>query len=482
MTTITQLPDPPSTADPANFAAEADAFIAALPEFVDEINEFGATLNNLSTTSTSTSSVLIGTGTKNFTVETGKSYFVGMSLKLAFDATNWMVGEVISYDTGTGALSVNVIETRGTGTYALWTITLSFNSNLGKGHNVIIGGDFTTNPWQRGTSFPALASGSYSADRWVPTSINAAVFSVLKTADAPTAAQAGIFTQHCLHIDITTADASLAATDRLEMGQIIEGLNSASFGFGQAGSRFVTVSFWHKHTKSGIHCVSLANGAGDRSYVAEYTQDVSDTWERAELTIPVDTTGTWLYDTGAGLRLRFSLAAGTNFQTAAGVWASGNFTATSSQVNNLDSTANNFKIALVQLEAGSTATAFETRSVGQELDLCQRYYYRNTPSATGNRMGNGYVAGTTTAQVLTEFKVPMRTPPTSLEQSGTATDYSVAYAATNAACSAVPTFSTATVDQALVIYTTAAVLTVGQGCQVRANNGSVGFIGFTAEL
>jgi hypothetical protein len=127
MTTITQFPDPPSTADPANFSAEADAFIAAFPTFVDEINEFGAALNSLSTTSTSVSSVLIGTGTKNFTVETGKSYFVGMSLKLAFDATNWMVGEVISYNSDTGALSVNVVKVTGSGTRAVWVITLGFN-------------------------------------------------------------------------------------------------------------------------------------------------------------------------------------------------------------------------------------------------------------------------------------------------------------------------------------------------------------------
>jgi hypothetical protein len=131
MTTITQFPDPPSTADPANFSAEADAFIAAFPTFVDEINEFGAALNSLSTTSTSTSSVLIGTGTKNFTVEIGKSYFVGMSLKIAFDATNFMVGEIISYNTGTGALSVNVVKTQGSGTYAAWVITLGFNSTIG---------------------------------------------------------------------------------------------------------------------------------------------------------------------------------------------------------------------------------------------------------------------------------------------------------------------------------------------------------------
>ena len=127
---ITALPTPPSTSDPANFDARADAFLAALPDFATELNEFGASLNSLSTTTTSVSSVAIGTGTKNFTVETGKSLFVGMSYRMAYDANNWMNGEIISYDSGTGALSLDVDAARGSGTYAAWVGTLSFNGQI----------------------------------------------------------------------------------------------------------------------------------------------------------------------------------------------------------------------------------------------------------------------------------------------------------------------------------------------------------------
>jgi hypothetical protein len=253
--------------------------------------------------------------------------------------------------------------------------------------NAIIGGNFTTNPWQRGTSFLAVANGDYTADRWIYSVSGTGVFSVLKTADAPTATQAGIYTQDCLHVDVTTADASIAAGDVYAQSQYIEGLNASYFGFGQAGSRNVTLSFWHKHTKTGVNCVAIRNSANNRSYVAEYTQDVSDAWELAEITIPVDTTGTWLYTNAVGLRLTFTLAAGTTLQTTSGAWQAGNFVATSNQVNNLDNVANNFKIALVQLEAGQTATAFETRSYGQELSLCQRYYEiseRNDVIFSGN--------------------------------------------------------------------------------------------------
>lgn len=37
MTTITQLPTPPSTNDSANFNTRADAFLGALPKFADEL-------------------------------------------------------------------------------------------------------------------------------------------------------------------------------------------------------------------------------------------------------------------------------------------------------------------------------------------------------------------------------------------------------------------------------------------------------------
>lgn len=111
-----------------NFDTNTQNFIDYIASLAPEINTFAESLNTLDTTSTSTSSVLIGTGSKTFTVQTGKSYFLGMSLKIANSATNYMVGEIISYNTSTGALVVNVVAVSGTGTYASWTITVAVNS------------------------------------------------------------------------------------------------------------------------------------------------------------------------------------------------------------------------------------------------------------------------------------------------------------------------------------------------------------------
>jgi hypothetical protein len=258
-------------------------------------------------------------------------------------------------------------------------------NEFGKHKNLIIGGDFTTNPWQRGTTFTALGNGSYGADRFFSHLTTAGVVDVLKSADAPTAAAAGVYAVSCLTLDVTTVDASIAAGDYYITTQNIEGLNSLSLGFGQAGTRYCTLSFWHKHTKTGTYCIGVTNSANDRSYVAEYTQDVTNTWEKATLTIPVDTSGTWLYTSGLGLRVRFVVMSGSTFQTTANTWAAGNYLATSNQVNALDSTSNFCKFALIQLEAGSVATQFETRSAGEELALCQRYYEKSYPQGTAVR-------------------------------------------------------------------------------------------------
>ena len=199
------------------------------------------------------------------------------------------------------------------------------------------------------------------------------------------------------------------------MDHKIEGYNLLDLGFGQSGTRYFTLSFWHKHTKTGTQSVSFQNSDQNRTYVAEYTQSVSDTWEKAEITIPVDTSGTWLYDNGIGLQVRFCLMVGSTYSGTAGSWSANNYLGSSNQVNNLDSTSNNFKIALVQLEAGDKATRFETRSVQQELELCQRYFERTGLLDTAAFTSDGpltFIAYVSTEVNGAQFRVIKRSIPT----------------------------------------------------------------------
>lgn len=284
----------------------------------------------------------------------------------------------------------------------------------GIGKNAIIGGDFSTNPWQRGTSFSSVADGTYTADRWVYSKTGAMVHDISKSADAPTVAQCGRLVTHCLLVDCTTIDNSIAATDYCVVAQNIEGYN-----FIPLAQRSITLSFWHKHTKTGTYCVVFKNTGVDRSYIAEYTQAVSDTWEKATITVSASpTAGTWDYTNGIGLRVQFCLAAGSTYQTTANAWQAGDYVATSNQVNACDSTSNNFKIALAQLEPGSVGTELGNRTVQQELVLCQRYYEKTIPQGTAPGSGTspgalvGITADTQGPVIPWLFKVTKRTTPT----------------------------------------------------------------------
>jgi hypothetical protein len=271
---------------------------------------------------------------------------------------------------------------------------------------------------QRGTTVTNPANAKYTLDRWSVNNVADASVDFIQAVDAPTLAEAGAYSINCLHADVTVADASIGAGQYYIVRQFIEGYNTALFAFGQSGTRYVTLSFWHKHTKTGIYCVSITNSAFNRSYVAEYTQLVTDTWERTVITIPVDTTGTWLYDNGRGLNIGWALANGTTQQTAAGVWTAGGYFSTSNQVNALDSTSNNFKLALVQLEQGAYATGFENRSFDDEVAKCQRYYEKSydvgTMPGTATNLNIWQAAaysGSLSGAVMVYFLVTKRAAP-----------------------------------------------------------------------
>jgi hypothetical protein len=144
--TITALPTPPSTNDPANFAAKADALLAALPKFVSEANAVAVAMNLNSTTDTSATSNAIGIGAKTFTVTGGKSFQPGMYLVIADTAapsTNSMFGQITSYS-GT-SLVMNIISILGSGTKTAWTISQSApnynpNNNIGARLNKLANG------------------------------------------------------------------------------------------------------------------------------------------------------------------------------------------------------------------------------------------------------------------------------------------------------------------------------------------------------
>lgn len=105
------------------FATQLPAFAAALDPEIERLSALGYGSYNAS----STTSLTIGTGSKSLTIETGKGYVAGQAVLIAITAspTNFMVGQVTSYNIGSGALVVNVTSTGGSGTVAAWTVSVS---------------------------------------------------------------------------------------------------------------------------------------------------------------------------------------------------------------------------------------------------------------------------------------------------------------------------------------------------------------------
>jgi hypothetical protein len=152
--------------------------------------------------------------------------------------------------------------------------------------------------------------------------------------------------------------------------------------------------------------------------VFSYTIISANAWEYKTISIPGDTSGTWLTTNGVGLKLSFSLGTGSTFSTTAGSWVAGNFVAPTGATSVVGTNGATFYITGVQLEDGAVATPFERRMYPQELAMCQRYYAKtyNTETTPGTATTTGYIITTTNASgwayVTWNFAVAMRASPT----------------------------------------------------------------------
>jgi hypothetical protein len=174
---------------------------------------------------------------------------------------------------------------------------------------------------------------------------------------------------------VTTADASVGATQFYLFGQRIEGFNTSDLSFGTASAKTVTLSFWTRSSLTGTFGGVLTNDGFTRSYPFTYSISVANTWEYKTVTIAGDTTGTWVGSTNdVGLRIFWGLGVGSTYSGTAGAWAGSFLLSATGAVSVIGTLNATWYITGVQLEAGSVATPFERRPYGTELALCQRYY------------------------------------------------------------------------------------------------------------
>ena len=270
--------------------------------------------------------------------------------------------------------------------------------------NRIINGNMAID--QRNAGAAVTSNDTYSLDRWKIYNNTDAVWSVQQDSSAPTGFA------NSLKVTVTTADGSLGASQNSWIAQPIEGFNTADLSFGTANAKTVTVSFWVRSSLTGTFSGFLLNSAGNRAYVFNYTISSANTWEYKTATVTGDTSGTWIGATnGIGLYVAFNMAAGSNNIGTANTW--GSYAQASSGSVQLLSTLNaTWFITGVQLEVGSTATSFDYRPYGTELQLCQRYYVQFLGNNSYENLAGGMSSTNQNGYVVVALPVTMRSNPT----------------------------------------------------------------------
>ena len=250
---------------------------------------------------------------------------------------------------------------------------LSFNSNQFR--NIIINGDMSVA--QRGASATGKTSnGYYTVDRFQAVITSQGTWTHTQSTDVPT----GQGFAKSLKIDCTTADASPAASDKLQLRQKIEGQNLQYLKKGTSSAESLTLSFWVRSNKTGTYIAEIFDTDNSRQISQSYTISSADTWEKKTLTFAGDTTGTLNNDNGDSFECVFWLGAGSNFTsgTLSTTWTSNtDANRAVGQVNLADSTSNEWYVTGVQLEAGTSASDFEFLPYDVNLQRCERYYHKN---------------------------------------------------------------------------------------------------------
>jgi hypothetical protein len=341
--------------------------------------------------------------------------------------------------------------------------------------NRIINGAMMIDQRNNGASVtPAINTVTYTIDRWIAYQTSASRFSVQQNAGAVTP-PAG-FTNY---LGVTSLSSyTVGSSDLFQLVYRVEGFNVSDFAWGTANAQTVTLSFWVRSSLTGTFGGSVGNSGNSRQYPFSYTISSANTWEQKSVTIPGDTTGTWLTNNGIGLYISIGLGAGSTFSGTAGSWSASNFQTTTGATSVVGTNGATFYITGVQLEEGIVSTPFDFRPYGTELQLCQRYAIRYCGVNTFDNVATGFAISTARSEILVSFPVEMRTQPSVVASSTAVNDGVNNFAVTATAISTTQTNTKTGFLQCDV----SSGLTQFRPYKLIANNSTSASVLFSAEL
>ncbi len=282
------------------------------------------------------------------------------------------------------------------------TTGLRWQSNFAAGKNKVINGDFFINQRNFSTS---TTFGAYGFDRWRMDNSGGTCTYSAQTFTAGAAPVAGYEARNFARI-VTSSQS--AAGDYCTLIQPIEDVRTFA---GQT----ITVSFWAKAAsgtpKIGIEMYQEFGAGGSPSAGVSTpagSVTISTSWVRYSVTVSVPSISGKTIGTTANSSSLYLI-----------LWQSSGST-NATRASSIGIQNNTFDFWGVQVEAGNTATAFQTATgtLAGELAACQRYYYLAV-SGTDKIVASAYYVSTTQVNMFIPFPTTMRTAPTLVATSGT---------------------------------------------------------------
>ena len=340
-----------------------------------------------------------------------------------------------------------------------WTTPSGGTNQFYAGKNKIINGAFNVN--QR--NLTTLSATGYGFDRFA---LNGSGGTITQSAQTFTAGTAPVSGYEATQFLRAVSSGQSAAGDYLSIYQAIEDVRTFA---GQT----VTASFWAKTTSGtpqiGIEMFqSFGSGGTPSAAVILTTQNktLSTSWTRYTATFSVPSiAGKTIGTTNSGyLALNIWVSAGSSYSSR----------------TNIGIQNATFDFWGVQVEAGSTATDFQTATgtLQGELALCQRYYYLHASGGSA-LIGSGSYNTATNANSAVIFPVQMRVAPTLVATTGT-NYYQVTGGGVDDGCNSLTLFIPTV--QATQLYNNTEVSgTIGYGVIMRTSNAAAS-VAFNAEL
>ena len=276
--------------------------------------------------------------------------------------------------------------------------------------NMVINGDMRISQ-RYGTTSTNTGSGTFVIDRHRHENNNSGSTTAQQVTDAP------VGFHNSMKITVTGTDTSIVSNEFSYVRHIIEGNNINHLNWGTSNAKTVTLSFWVKSSVTGDFGGSLWNDAFNRSFPFNYTINFANSWEHKSITVPGCPDGTWESGIARGINIGFIFLSGSTYTGPPGQWNSAGDIGPTNMVNLLATNGATWYITGIQLEVGKNATDFEHRSYGEELALCQRYYYHHA-DASAKPVCNGAAYQSNRAFGVVHLPVTMRTAPSVIATSG----------------------------------------------------------------